>query len=314
MNYEEFKEKVYQGLLDVVSDNIKVEQKTVNKNNGVILDAIAIHMMNEDISPCLYVDYYYEKYNQGMTITEIIEDMINVVNDSKLRTGQKFLNSSKKIFYFDEIRSTICYKLVNAKKNEDLLNEVPHKIFLDLAIVYFVVCKINDDGTGTVLVRNSMVNKWNYSIDELHEIAVENTMRLFPTQIQSMEAVISSMIGMVSPSEEDTYHSQNRMFVLSNTQGIHGASTILYPNLMMQFVSSLSNKPEKVVILPSSIHELILLPMYTKVDVLQLKQMVRDINETQVAREEVLSNTVYYYSLEDDAIKILEEDTSNAEE
>ena len=300
MNYEDFRRRIYQELNNVVQTDISVEQKKVRKNNGVVLDAIVLHKQSEQVSPCLYLNHYYEQYKQGVTEAEIIEDILNVVNENKGEVEQQSLITSE-IRDFSKVSDLICYRLVNAKMNEALLKTVPHKKFLDLAIVYYVVCKTDEDGIGTILVENSFFEEWDCSLNELHEKAVENTMRIFPPQIRSMEEVISGMMGREEEVSESCDGS-TRMYVASNSMNLHGAAVTLYPNLLRNFFHGLKRKAKGLVILPSSIHEQIIIPYTEHMEVDSLKAMVKEINSTQVEKEEVLSDSVYVYSVKDDTI------------
>lgn len=301
MNYEEFKDRIYQELQKVVDDNVSVEQKEVEKNNGIVLDGLTIHSEGKNISPCLYLNYYYDKFKQGAMITEIVEEMLNIFTESKGTPDQELISSTKNFLDFNEVRGNICYKLVNAKMNEELLKDVPHQLFLDLAIVYFVVCKIDDEGIGTVLIRNSMVNQWGVTNQELQEIATSNTVRLFPAEIRSMEDVVLGLIGKEDDCELDM--GTSTMYIVTNTKSIQAAATVLYPNLLKDFCKNFSE--EGLVILPSSIHEQILLKYSPDLDADSLKNMVKEVNDTQVSRQEVLSYSPYYYDPIADRIDFL---------
>ena len=185
--------------------------------------------------------------------------------------------------------------------NEALLKTVPHKKFLDLAIVYYVVCKIEQDGIGTILIQNSFFEEWDCSLEELYKKAVENTMRIFPAQIRSMEEVI---FEMMSRDEKvlDSSDESPKMYVVSNSRNLQGAGAILYPNLLRDFFHGLKEKARGLVILPSSIHEQIIIPYIERIEVDSLRAMVEEINSTQVEREEVLSDSIYVYSVKDDTI------------
>ena len=92
------------------------------------------------------------------------------------------------------------------------------------------------------------------------------------------------------------------MYVLSNRTRVQGASCILYPNILKDFAAAVKSD---FYILPSSVHEVILLPVQGDEDEEGLKRMVCEVNETQVEREEVLSDSVYYYSREREKLSIL---------
>lgn len=301
MNYENFRERIYQELINMVQADVIVEQKTVRKNNGVVLDAIVLHNQAEQLSPCIYLDHYYEQYKQGATVVEIIKEILNS-NEGKGEVERQLLITSE-IADFSKVSDFICYKLVNARMNEALLKTIPHKKFLDLAIVYYVVCKIDQDGIGTILIQNSFFEEWECSLEELHEKAVENTKRIFPAQIRSMEEVIFEMIGREEEFLESVGESL-KMYVVSNSRNLQGAGAILYPNLLKDFFYGLKEKARGLVILPSSIHEQIIIPYTEHMEVDSLRKMVKEINSTQVSKEEVLSDSVYVYSVKDDKIAL----------
>lgn len=92
------------------------------------------------------------------------------------------------------------------------------------------------------------------------------------------------------------------MYVITNRARTNGAGAILYPELLKDFATAIH---KDLFILPSSVHECILLPVFGDENIDELKSMVKDINETQVAPEEVLSDSVYYYSMEKQCIELL---------
>lgn len=302
MSYEDFKEKIYQELINIVQADVTVEQKKVRKNNGVVLDTIVLHRQLEQVSPCLYLNHYYERYKQGVTVVEIINDILNIVNENYGEVEQQSLITSE-ITDFSKVCDLICYKLVNARMNEALLKIVPHKMFLDFAIVYYVICKMDEGGLGIILIENSCFEEWDCSLEELHEKAVKNTMRIFPAQIRSIEEVILGMMGRDKEVTESNDESP-KMYVVSNSRNLHGAGVVLYPNILRDFLHGFKEKARGLVILPSSIHEQIIIPYTEYMEVDRLRTMVEEVNSTQVAKEEVLSDSVYVYSVKDDKISL----------
>ena len=73
----------------------------------------------------------------------------------------------------------------------------------------------------------------------------------------------------------------------------YGASALFYPEFLEQVAKRFRGK---FFILPSSIHELILVPDYGE-DVKGLKEIVSDVNDNSdaVTEEDFLSNSVYHY-------------------
>ena len=149
------------------------------------------------------------------------------------------------------------------------------------------------------------MESWNLTVKDLYQLAGVNTPRLFPPSIRTMEDVLQEVLEPMNESypiyeeEEDItqeipFHieSPHSMYILSNSSGINGASALLYPQVIEKFSNSIKSN---VYILPSSIHEVILVPFQEEIDKSQLTQMVNEVNETQVSKEEVLSSSVYYY-------------------
>lgn len=254
MSYEDFKKIILRMLEEKVSQLCQIELKEVRKNNGVTLDAVNMHISGGNLSPCIYLNEYYKDHMNGRGIDSIVDDIINTYENSLNQDGIQ-VNDVLNMQDFNYIKNNIYCKVVNAAMNEEMLAKVPHKRFLDLAEIYSLLCHTDDSGIGSVTILNDHFDRWNCTLQELHVVAIKNSMQIFPSQIRSMEDVLSNMLGTESLCEEGSCQNQHSMFVLSNTHGINGASTMLYSNLMKQFISGLKNKPERVVILPSSIHE-----------------------------------------------------------
>ena len=86
---------------------------------------------------------------------------------------------------------------------------------------------------------------------------------------------------------------------MTNRQEVNGASVLLYDDVLQTFALK---KKTDFYILPSSVHEVLLIPADNQISMSTLSSMVRDVNSSQLAREEILSDHVYYYSLETDQI------------
>lgn len=91
------------------------------------------------------------------------------------------------------------------------------------------------------------------------------------------------------------------MYVATNVNGVNGASVMLYDDLLKNFANKIG---KNLFILPSSTHELILVPDTGFMNAKDIKSMVMDVNETQVAADEILSNNVYYFSLDTGSITL----------
>ena len=158
-------------------------------------------------------------------------------------------------------------------------------------MVYYCILGEIEDGNATALIYNSNIKNWNIKEDELYRTAVSNTPKLLPVKIYEM----SELIKYVDTAEgryslDDPWCSN--LYVLTNKSRINGAAGIMYEGVLKKLADKLESD---MYILPSSIHEVIILPKSTMFNKEELMAMVRDVNTEGVSKDEVLSYTVYEY-------------------
>lgn len=191
--------------------------------------------------------------------------------------------------------SVVVYQLLNYEKNEKLLQRVPYISYLDLAIVF---ARVEDGGTHRRLITNEEIKAFRIEVNELEEKAAENTPRICPVYFHPIEEVIREL-GTQMDFEVSQENSGIPMYLLTNVQKFLGAAAILYPGTLRQIARWMRRN---FFILPSSIHECILVPEGMGCSKQMLQEMVEEVNETQVPEPEVLSSKVYYYDRVDDSI------------
>ncbi len=297
MEYQNFLTVLKEEVEKRTGENYKVRVNDVMKNNGVILNGLTVMGEHCNISPTIYLNSFYEAYESGiMTLGGVVDEVMEVYERNKV-TQSVDMNSFMK---YECVKDKIVYKLVNAKKNRVLLEDVPYILFHDLAIVFQCLVAEELMGNATVLIHNAHLKLWRIDEKVLYQDAIVNTPSLQPGAIMPMQEIIRQILELDEslPIEE----GRLPMYVLSNTSRIFGASCILYPDVLKNFAKELESD---LYILPSSVHEVILLPANEVADAKELEEMVSDINETQLKPEEVLSNSVYYYSRKEDRFGIL---------
>ena len=187
-------------------------------------------------------------------------------------------------------------KLVGRERNKEFLEGVPYVPYLDLAIVFYVRVENPLMGTGSVLVKDGMRDEWGIDDDELLKVALTNVKDNNPIEFTHIYTVLSSMIPEGKGEEvKGIFDDRNvPMYVASNSEKIWGAVAILFDNELGNFADKLG---EDLIILPCSIHEIIVLPA-KDADIDSLKQIVVEINNTQLGRDIILSDSVYYFNRE----------------
>ena len=192
---------------------------------------------------------------------------------------------------------------MNCDKNMELLEKIPHRCFLNLAIVYFAVIDNVDNGRGIVTIYNNHLEHWKVGEELLYKLAMKNTPVLYPAELKPMNQVVSDMILKEDRDIDvdtliahvDSMNEQFPMYVLTNTYRSYGASCMLYDGLMRKLALRMNTD---FYIIPSSVHELILIPVAEDITRDDLDDMIKSINSTEISKEEVLSDTSYIYTRE----------------
>jgi hypothetical protein len=304
MPYETFIQHVTSLLHEKLGSNFSVTLNKVTKNNGVEFDTLSIHHKSSNQSPLFYLDDYYSKYCNGTSLNELVNTIIDEFYSKK---SYKTFNVSQ-LSNFNSIKSSIICKVINADMNASRLKDLPHYDFLDLSITFQYIIDISSNNIGTITVTNEMLSEWKISLKELYDIALQNTNCLLPVSIDSMSNIILRMLLAEentdrSLSTDDSNLLRNDMYVVTNTLGVNGATSIIYPNIFREFCTQ--NNISSIYILPSSIHELIILPNIQSIDEKSLSNMVKEVNTSQVMPDEVLSNNIYLYSTKSNEISLL---------
>lgn len=292
MNFEEFKAWVKENITSKDwKETSQVEISVVKKNNGVSKAGLSIREDEHDVSPLLYLDDYYIHYQNGELLENIIRN-IRADYDKKVQMAAVKIPNLQE---FENIRGRIIYRLVNYEKNKGILEDCPHIRLYDLAVTFRWVARIDDVGVSTSLITNKQVKEWGVSVNDLVLTARQNTPRLFPAQIIDMEEMLAGMVSFI------LYPSAIPMYILTNKQELNGASALLYGDILKDFANK---KGADMYILPSSIHEVIMIPADRIDDPKKLSSMVHEANTTVVSTGDVLSDSVYYYDRKKDQILV----------
>lgn len=299
MEFITFANEITNNLEGAKAKDYDVRLQNVQKNNGLVLTGVTIMDGESNISPTIYLNDYFNKYSNGeMTIEEVSDDIWHVYLSNRTSVPSNVLDNFRD---WNKVKEHVIFKVINAAKNTAMLVNVPYIIFHDLAIIFQVLVSEEKFGNSTVQINNEHAKFWNVNKDELYKTAMENTPKLCKYSLNSMSDVLTYILDINDPTFEFC-DSGIPMYVITNRARTNGAGAILYPELLKDFATAIH---KDLFILPSSVHECILLPVFGDENIDELKSMVKDINETQVAPEEVLSDSVYYYSMEKQCIELL---------
>ncbi len=304
MEMKEFAEKVCKAMAEVLGDGYEVKLQEVQKNNGVTLQGLLILAEKQNVAPTIYLKPFWEAYEDGVTLADLVKKILQIYREDT--PGESVDMSFFKDF--ESVKDKICYKLINSKQNRELLEKIPHIPFLDLAICFYYAYEGDALGSGSILIYNTHMNLWQSDTRELMRLAQINTPRLFPWECNSMESVIRGLLPhgdkgeILLEEEQQQFISDVPMCILSNKQKVYGAACILYPGVLETLAEQTGANQ---FILPSSVHEIILLPDNQAEDPRRLKQMIYEVNRTQLEPEEVLSDSLYYFDRLEKNVKVI---------
>lgn len=250
-----------------------------------------------------YIDNIFPVFKDGhTTIREVAENII--------RTWE---NEEKKEFDFDfvwnadYIKENVFYKLVNFAYNRDFLEDVPYVKFLDLAMVFYVSIDIGNGFAGSMIIKNEHLGKLNLTENVVYECAMSNTQNKLSGRVMDMVDSLSAVAKKMNMPEDIIvqYEKQARgnMYVGTNNRMMFGAAVLAYPNFIEDFSRKIENRD--LVIIPSSVHEIIIVPVTEDFQMDRIKEIVMEVNRTQLDWTEVLSDSVYYYDNEKQELAIV---------
>lgn len=290
--FESFMEEIRAEVKKLCGENYIVKTMEMLKNNGMIMDGLSISEKWSTTAVIMYMEGYFGRYQKGEKIKELAHEIYQEYMEQKATDKIDVRISTWKDF--GSIRENIVCRLVNAGMNAAHLSNVPYIPVTDLAVVFYIYIGDCRHGQLFSAVTNRHTKIWGVSAEELYAQALQNTPRLFPAKLNSMEEVIANLLDEEYPPETLSEFSEGNMpplYVLSNRYAKNGAAALLYPNMLKQAAEKLKSD---LLILPSSIHEVILIP-YKNENIDHLEDMVKNVNKDNVPLHERLSDHVYLY-------------------
>ncbi|MBO4390710.1 MAG: hypothetical protein J5825_07630 [Lachnospiraceae bacterium] len=292
MDYSEYLNRTLSMLRSLDTD-YEFTTRQVIKNNDTCLDALMARLPDQNIVPTLYFQDLYEEFrriyggdplfiqDQCERILKRIDPVLHPIPDCYQ------LDFSD----FEGLKDRIVCRIINRETNRMLLGDVPHRDYLDLSIIYYILLRTpeeNGHDFATALIHNKNMDSWGVTEEELYELATENTPLLLPAKLQNIENMIDEIFGrekchdtsLNEPADEDPLFFEDPndpngendpelrqfcrdavsacpMYVLSNPKRLYGAVAILYPGLLEECLAKLGCG---FFVLPSSVHETILVP------------------------------------------------------
>lgn len=278
--YEEFKEALGKRLQEMDVCNIRMER--VLQNNQAEKDVLAMDDAGAGCTPLIALKDIYELYEKEKDLEVCMEWLF--MFQKNMPSVDRFTDIKEWAMCKDKI----VFSLVNHAWNEKMLRNMPHMDYLDLAVVFRV-----DLGNGTVCqVSDRLMELWKADRQMLWEAAMAN-LKKEPMRILSMEELLIDLLEEYPELKLKEFDNPMDMHVMANNSRFYGARGLLRTDLLKEASDRLN---ADLVILPSSVHELIVIPVTKSLSCSTLKYMVTDINRREVPKKDRLSDQVYFYN------------------
>ena len=284
MNYYQFVMEVKKKIEIIVGDSLQIEIASTTKNNGNERVGLSLRDPEVNIAPTIYLEEFYQSYLDSYSLDEIVYHLLALYQDVRFEQSINIDDMQ----HFELIKDKIAFKLINYSMNEELLLHVPHKRFMEFALVFYVILDTDDDQSGTILILDSILEYWGVSLDELYDAANQNMPTLLPMKFKPMKEMMYE--NPLCPPE--AIAEDNPLYVLTNDANFYGAAALMYDGILPYIARQLH---ESFYILPSSIHEIIIVPESASPPREELDQMIQNVNATQIDPEEQLGSFAYYY-------------------
>ncbi len=331
MHYSQFCSAISDILRKNSDPGTQFIQKALCKNNGVCPDVLFALPADSALGPVVYLEPLYDQYQKRIPMETICASVL-----SFLERRPPFPSSiCQEILDPEFAKSRIAFRLVSQERNQDLLEHIPWFPVHDLAMVFFICLDLDSANLVSALIHWPLLSAWNMDADTLRSMAEENTPLLFPPVLTPLtDLLLPSVYGgsplpdlaeterdleTTEPSAAGTQKDTEppaaakgletaepaaaaeipengpALHVLTNRRGIYGASCMLYRDIIKDFADQ---EEADVIILPSSIHEVLLFPDHLMFDHAFLCRTVQEINREDVPEEDVLSDRIYIFSRE----------------
>ena len=292
MTFESFKEMVEESILEYLPEeyagaNINVDEV---KKASMVYTGLTVRKPSTNVAPIINLDMIYMAYKGGKaSVNEVLEEIASQIIEG-YKNAVNFNDISVK---FDDVKDKIVFSLVSYEAGRQLFSSRPYIICQKDIVVIFKICL--DSSIVTIPITNNIFNSWGRSVDELFTIAINNIAKIMPMRMDSMADIMRQMWGedLIDGINPEMLLESPLQYVVSTENKLDGAVTLLMPSRLEEIRNRIK---DDFYILPSSIHELIIMPVSsTPTSAEELNQMVREVNATEVAPDEVLTNHAFLY-------------------
>ena len=305
MNFEQFVEDVKAEIKHYLPEEFQDAQIDILQHNKLNESYLGMTVRKDDqtIAPTVNLEHYYEMFQAfDENLDIVMQQVADLVTLKPIHLDLSLFTN------YEVAKEHLFIRVSDAERNGEILTGLPHRRVENLAITYHIVAEIGEEGIGSTPVTNRMLNGFGITEEQLHQDALDNSPKIFPAKVEAMSSMMDKMMredmrraGMTE-EEIDLYfenmglNDPNPLTVVTNEHQTNGAAVLFYPGQMEKLGETVNGD---FFILPSSTHEVLILPDDGGMTYQELKAMVMEINSTQVSPEDRLADEVYHYDAKD---------------
>ena len=288
-------EAVKLAIPEELAGKFDISDIEVKKHNDMVKHGVVIRPIDSQIAPTIYVEDCMEMLGPDATMEQLAEDI--------LRVGLKALEDAPVLedlsFEYEDIKDKLVIQVADPAQNMDRLKDLAYKpIDGGMVMLAYIHAEQRDDGVFRCAVSKDLVADNGYDVDRIFEDGLANTIAKYPPVFSDLENVIfggTERDGMDPREPDAAVRPGQKLYVVTNSAQTLGAAAIYYPEVKERIADILG---DNYYALPSSIHEMIIVPEKAGLEPDELRDMVRSANREVVMKEDVLSDRIFYYDRE----------------
>ena len=298
MDFKEFQDKIKEDM-EARTWGISFNITQVEKLQGQSYTGLSIQPNDGIVAANVNLDQMYGAMLGGQSYEQVLDSLVEHSADIIADMPKFDLDD---LTNYDHMKQKLVVQVIPTERNQEMLSGIPHKNIEDMSMVYRMMMEKDSQGISSILVTNSMLENYGVTPEQLHQDAMDAAVINQPATFRSMEDVMRQLVG------EEMYEMMGpmntvgpQMYVASVEGGVNGAGVIGYPDFMDQVAEQIGGD---FFVLPSSVHEVLVLPDDGSMNRQDLEMMVRDVNAAEVQPEDQLSDNVYHYDSQDKVFEL----------
>ena len=285
------KRNIVNFLPEDVSENVEISETVVVKMNDQKLHGLVIREKGSDAAPTFYMDEMFERYENGENMGELMTELAGNYGMVDLMPRPPEVDLS-----WDNVKDKLTVRLLEKSRNREFLSAMPYvSVGHGLAIIADINMGEDRGGDWRIAVNNNVLETLEVDKETLFAQAMKNSAVVEPAMLIDMNSALFSpeRVNLLDREEPIAPEDIGGMYVLTNASGSLGAAALFYPDVKEKAAELLGSD---YYILPSSVHEVILVPDAPGITEKELCDMVKQANRTVVDEKDILSDNVYHYS------------------